>query len=193
LIEPSSDKIGNYLRCLNFTNQDQSSVKLIFVPSYLQGQDGIFNVPYYDLLIGLDLTVFPSYYEPWGYTPLESIAFHVPTMTTCLAGFGLWALEEEHNRRNKRNSDSEQGVTVITRTDTNYFEVAETLKAAIIRYAEYDAQHVSEIRKNAASLSKKLDWKYLIQYYLEAYAFALNKAQLMKLKQNVENENKSSQ
>ena len=74
----------------NITNEQNSNVKVIFVPSYLNGDDGIFNMPYYKLLIGLDLTVFPSYYEPWGYTPLESVAFHVPTITTDLAGFGLW-------------------------------------------------------------------------------------------------------
>ena len=55
----------------------------------MDGKDGIFNMTYYDLLIGMDATVYPSYYEPWGYTPLESIAFGIPTVTTDLAGFGL--------------------------------------------------------------------------------------------------------
>ena len=67
-----------------------SKVHVIFVPSYLDDRDGIFDKSYYELLVGMDLTLFPSYYEPWGYTPLESIAFSVPTVTTTLAGFGLW-------------------------------------------------------------------------------------------------------
>ena len=54
-------------------------------------------MPYYDLLVGMDLTAFPSYYEPWGYTPLESLAFKVPTITTTLAGFGLWVKEHYNN------------------------------------------------------------------------------------------------
>ncbi|MDR1526899.1 MAG: glycogen/starch synthase [Dysgonamonadaceae bacterium] len=178
LIEYSSDKVCHYLRYFHFTNQDDSSVKLIFVPSYLNGYDGIFNLSYYDLLIGLDLTIFPSYYEPWGYTPLESIAFHVPTITTLLAGFGLWAQEEEATGR--KRPDRERGVTIIHRTDTNYFEVAETIKETVIRYSEYDSQSMAEIRKDACALSRKADWAHFIRYYLEAYAFALQKVQLRK-------------
>ena len=169
LVQFSSDKVCNYIQYLNFTNQDASSVKLIFVPSYLTGNDGIFNLPYYDLLMGLDLTVFPSYYEPWGYTPLESIAFHVPTITTNLAGFGVWA-----ETMKKKTPDKQDGVYVIERTEDNYFEVAETIKDVIMRYSEYDAQQISEIRKNAYALSKKADWAHFIQYYLKAYDIALN-------------------
>ncbi len=75
---------------LAYANQQSQAVKIIFVPSYLNGNDGIFNMDYYDLLVGFDLTIFPSYYEPWGYTPLESAAFGIPTITTDLAGFGQW-------------------------------------------------------------------------------------------------------
>jgi len=166
LVEHSSDKVCNYIQHLNFTNQDHSSVNLIFVPSYLNGDDGIFNLPYYDLLIGLDLTVFPSYYEPWGYTPLESIAFHVPTITTNLAGFGLWTEETEKKGEWK-------GVNVVERTEDNYFEVAEKIKETIIRYSQYDAEQISTIRKNAHTLSKKADWAHFIQHYLQAYDIAL--------------------
>ena len=66
-----------------------SKVRVIFVPTYLNGTDGIFDKTYYELLAGMDVTVFASYYEPWGYTPLESVAFSVPTITTTLAGFCL--------------------------------------------------------------------------------------------------------
>ena len=91
LVNPDHDLIMGHLRHLGFCNSEKERVKVIFVPSYLNGNDGIFNVPYYDLLIGMDLTVFPSYYEPWGYTPHESVAFSIPTITTSLSGFGTWA------------------------------------------------------------------------------------------------------
>ena len=81
------DKVLNYISHAGFTNQASEKLKIIFVPCYLDGRDGIFNKPYYDLLIGMDATVYPSYYEPWGYTPLESVAFGIPTVTTNLAGF----------------------------------------------------------------------------------------------------------
>ena len=92
----NSDPIVNALNGSILTTDD-SKVKVIFVPTYLNKADGIFNKDYYELLVGMDITVFPSYYEPWGYTPLESVAFSVPTITTTLAGFGLWVdKQREH-------------------------------------------------------------------------------------------------
>ena len=89
LMDPEYDIITRRLREVKLNNAVGDKVKVYFIPSYLNGDDGIFNMKYYDLLAGLDLTVFPSYYEPWGYTPLESLAFKVPTLTTTLAGFAI--------------------------------------------------------------------------------------------------------
>lgn len=96
-------------------NRKEDKVKVIFCPSYLNGNDGVFNLSYYDLLIGLDGTAFPSYYEPWGYTPLESLAFKVPTITTNLAGFGKWV--------NDYYPQKQKAIEVVNRTDSNYGEV----------------------------------------------------------------------
>ncbi|MCK7534036.1 MAG: glycosyltransferase [Marinilabiliales bacterium] len=109
------DPVINQLARENITNNEKDKVKVIFVPSYLNGNDGIFNKTYYDLLIGFDLTVYPSYYEPWGYTPLESLMFHVPTVTTNLSGFGLWV--------NTHFEDPGNGCLVINRNDGNDGEV----------------------------------------------------------------------
>ncbi|MDE6331085.1 MAG: glycogen/starch synthase, partial [Muribaculaceae bacterium] len=92
-----SDPIIQRIHGLGFTNDINSRVSVIYVPCYLNGTDGIFDMTYYDLLPGLDATVFPSYYEPWGYTPLESVAFGVPTITTSLSGFGQWILGNFEN------------------------------------------------------------------------------------------------
>ncbi|MBP1646554.1 MAG: glycosyl transferase [Bacteroidetes bacterium] len=86
----SDDRVLNMMTSLGIRNGKEDKVKIIFVPCYLDENDGVFDLNYYDLLLGYDLSVYPSYYEPWGYTPLESIAFHVPTVTTDLTGFGLW-------------------------------------------------------------------------------------------------------
>lgn len=93
LNEPGNDIILNRMKALGLVNKEGSKVKVIYVPSYLNGDDGVLDRKYYDLLMSMDMTVFPSYYEPWGYTPLESLAFGVPTVTTTLAGFGLWVLQ----------------------------------------------------------------------------------------------------
>ncbi len=84
------DQVLDMLKYLGMGNRPGDKVKVIFVPCYLDGRDGIMNKEYYDILLGQDLSVYASYYEPWGYTPLESVAFRVPTITTDLAGFGLW-------------------------------------------------------------------------------------------------------
>ena len=100
-------------------NRKEDKVKVIFCPSYLNGNDGVFNLSYYDLLIGLDGTAFPSYYEPWGYTPLESLAFKVPTITTTLAGFGKWV--------NDFYPEKQKAIEVVTRTDSNYGDVVASI------------------------------------------------------------------
>jgi glycosyltransferase involved in cell wall biosynthesis len=165
---PEKDKICEYLRFLDFLNQKEYKTKILFVPSYLNGNDGIFNLSYYDLLIGLDLTVFPSYYEPWGYTPLESIAFGVPTVTTDLAGFGLWAKESgiSGNRLT-------EGVEVIERTDGNYFEVAENIKNSVVNYSKLTNKEILRTKSSTQTLSKKASWAQFIKYYYEAYDKAL--------------------
>ena len=111
-MSPEYDAISHRLADLGLDNSEHTKVKVYFIPSYLNGNDGVFNMSYYDLLNGMDLAVFPSYYEPWGYTPLESLAFKVPTLTTSLAGFGLWV----RGHYGKQHP----GITVVTRNDSNY-------------------------------------------------------------------------
>lgn len=171
LHEAWNDPVLNFLRSHGMKNDRHSRVKVIFVPCYLDGNDGIFQLPYYDLLIGDDLAAYPSYYEPWGYTPLEAVAFHVPCITTSFSGFGVWACSSIG-----RDSKLEDGVEVIGRNDYNALEVAEQLSATIARYAAFDKKTTDKARHNAAKLAEKALWKNFITYYYEAYDFALRKA-----------------
>lgn len=164
------DKVLNYISHAGFTNQATEKLKIIFVPCYLDGRDGIFNKPYYDLLIGMDATVYPSYYEPWGYTPLESVAFGIPTVTTNLAGFGLWA---EKSVSGKNISD---GVAVIDRTDFNYFDVADAITTSILSLVKKSNKEAGEIRKRCFELAKKAEWSKFIVYYQTAFSEALKAA-----------------
>jgi glycosyltransferase involved in cell wall biosynthesis len=138
------------------------------VPSYLNGNDGIFNLSYYDLLIGLDLSVFPSYYEPWGYTPHESIAFSIPTITTSLSGFGVWAQKQGE----KKGMDD--GIEVIHRDDDNQAEVAEEISSIIYDFSLKSVEQVTLLKQAAAALSDRADWTHFIVYYQEAYSKALH-------------------
>lgn len=165
-----SDNVLNMLKGLGMHNAADDKVKVIFVPCYLDGKDGIFNKDYYDILLGEDLSVYASYYEPWGYTPLESVAFKVPTITTDLAGFGLWV-----NSLNNQHGIND-GVEVLHRSDSNYCDVAENIKETILFFNEKTPSEIRNIRKRAANVAEQALWKHFIQYYYKAYDVALNNA-----------------
>jgi phosphorylase/glycogen(starch) synthase len=145
------------------------NVHVVFVPTYLNGNDGVLNLPYYDLLIGLDLTVFPSYYEPWGYTPLESMAFHVPTITTSLSGYGVWCEEQGCTTIDK-------GVAVIYRNDSNTHDVITHIVNTIEYYLSLTPKKVSAAREAAVKLALQAEWKNFFTYYRDAYTIALKKS-----------------
>ncbi len=165
---PSSDPVLQRIIENNLSNDKESRVKIIFVPSYLNGSDGIFNIPYFDLLIGFDLSVFPSYYEPWGYTPLESLMFSIPTVTTTLAGFGLWVREYFKEPGN--------GVSIITRTDDNAAEVVAGIRDFISLYINLNPAEVAAARQKAYEVSRIAMWDTLVQHYFKAYEEALVKS-----------------
>lgn len=169
----NEDVIACAIRNMGLANNDgKNRVKVIYVPCYLKGSDGIFNKDYYDVLIGNDLSIYPSYYEPWGYTPLESAAFHIPTITTNLTGFGLWV-----NSVLGRRGEIIDGVEVIERNDSNYFAVADVITKIICTFAKLSEKEVAERRKKALKLADKALWKHFIKKYFSAYDFALCEAQ----------------
>ncbi len=177
LNEQQNDRALGMINWLGMRNQKGEKVKLIFIPCYLTGDDGIVNLSYFDVILGNDLCVYPSYYEPWGYTPLEAVAFKVPCITTDLAGFGLWAHSECGGK-----STLDNGVEVIHRTDYNYNEVADDIKKTVIKYANATKTKQTRMRNNARSLSEKALWTHFIEYYYNAYDFALRKAEARKEK-----------
>lgn len=168
----SHDNVLGMMKYYDMHNRKDEKVKVIFLPCYLDGNDGIVNLTYYDIVLGNDLCIYPSYYEPWGYTPLEAIAFKVPCITTDLAGFGLWA-----NSVFGKNGEIEDGVKVIHRTDYNYSEVADIIKDTVADFSNMPKKQVDACRKNAGELSKKALWIEFIKYYYEAYDIALGKAE----------------
>ena len=171
----SHDNVLGMMKYYDMHNRQDEKVKVIFLPCYLDGKDGIVNLTYYDIVLGNDLCIYPSYYEPWGYTPLEAVAFKVPCITTDLAGFGLWA-----NTVFGKYGEIEDGVKVIHRTDYNYSEVADSIKDTVAAYSTMDKKQIDACRKHAGELSKKALWNEFIKYYYEAYDIALTKAEARK-------------
>lgn len=144
-------------------NRPEDHVNIIFAPVYLDGNDGLFNLTYADILIGFDLGIFPSYYEPWGYTPTETLAFHIPTVTTNFAGLGMLIKQ------------SGSGFNVLDRSDHDERHIAGEIATIIRNYAVMTAEQMHEAREAAFRLSKLVQWKNLIVHYKAAYSIALQK------------------
>jgi phosphorylase/glycogen(starch) synthase len=167
LHDAEMDPIMKRIRDLKLENAKEDKVKLIYVPSYLNGNDGIFNLSYYDLLMGIDQTVFATYYEPWGYTPLESIAFGVPTVTTSYSGLGRWIMEECKQEC--------KAISIIDRSKLNDNQLVEKVVDSILSIYSSNTDELKKNRENAFRISKTALWSKLISNYLKAYSMALSR------------------
>lgn len=165
LDEVGYDPIINKIKNLHLKNGQDNKIKVIFTPSFLNGYDGIFQMPYYDLLIGMDLTIFPSYYEPWSYTPLESMAFGIPTVTTSLTGFGNWV-----KAKTKGIID---GIEVIERNDENSVEATKKIAQIVLSFSQMSNQEKTKAVTTAQNLTQSIDWEQLIKNYYKAFDIAI--------------------
>ena len=136
----------------------------------LNGSDGFFNMTYDDLLTASDLGVFPSWYEPWGYTPHESAAYAVPTITTDLSGFGIWV----HELSGKVDT---QGVSIVPRRMAAATETVQSLRDILLEYASYDLSVLDARRVAARELAAHTSWKAFFPNYIKAYTLALAKSE----------------
>ena len=160
-----SDAIMCRLRSLG-VNADDDKVTFIYIPCYLDGRDGVLDIPYYDMLPALDLTIFPSYYEPWGYTPLESIAFGVPTVSSDKAGFGQWIIDDFDP------TFTCCGAEVIERNDHNYAAAADSIARKVEYIAGVPAGVPAAIGQAARHTASQARWQLFIAHYLKAFAVA---------------------
>src|SRR5574344_621577 len=165
LYDPENDPILRAIKANDLHNSTADKVKIMFIPSYLDGNDGIVNLNYFDFLIGFDVSIFPSYYEPWGYTPMESMAFHIPSITTNLAGFGLWI----------QNSVLELNgaLGVVSRSDGQTERVVKEIVSRIENTLQLNDEEIKKLREKAFEISKSTLWENFITYYYKAYEIAL--------------------
>ncbi|MCH5347167.1 MAG: glycogen/starch synthase [Muribaculaceae bacterium] len=176
---PGEDPVYNRILGLGYGANGATDVEVIYVPCYLDGRDGIFNMTYYDLLPGVDATVFPSYYEPWGYTPLESIAFGVPTITTTLSGFGQWILDT------RESTFDNCGVNVESRGDGNYHDVVSAISRSLEYLLGCDSESLKKISAKASETAADALWSNFIDFYMTAYNMAVDaeRARVIQLSQ----------
>lgn len=158
-----NDPVLSELKNLGIENDISDNLHIIFAPVYLDGNDGVINLSYYDFLIGFDISIFPSYYEPWGYTPLESIAFKIPTITTNFAGFGDWVINNF-----KLTHDS---VKVITRHEGKGESAIKEIEESVLVYA--NSIDLINARKETSKVLKKALWSEMADNYFKAWALAV--------------------
>lgn len=149
-------------------NNPEDKVKVIYVPTYLNGDDGIFNFSYFDLLSGFDITLFPSLYESWGYASQESVGLGIPTVTSSLSGFGVWVKEHLHNTQNV--------VKVIDRVNEDIETTINELSHIIFNFSKLDKEGIEQIRKESFEIEELTTWKNVIDVYYQAYSLAIDKA-----------------
>ncbi len=163
LFDGERDPVQQHAKTLGFDNRLGARVKIVQVPVYLHAQDGFLDLPYEAVLRAMELTVFPSFYEPWGYTPEESLAVGVPTVTTDCAGFGRWARDAKLG--------PEDGVWLLPRVGVEYAaaarDLAGKLETALAERRERD-ERVRICRRTARMTS----WSDLIARYEEAFSLA---------------------
>ncbi len=155
-----ADPILQACKDLGLMNQPGGRVQVIFDPAYLNGHDGLINMPYYDALAGCDLGVFPSYYEPWGYTPLESVAYGVPTVTTDQAGFGLWVEE---------TCGETPGVILLQRRGRPIRAIEDHLYEILKDFLSWTPEEMTRRRQNARRVALRANWQNFYKFYLAAY------------------------
>jgi len=159
------------LRENGLLNREEDLVKVIVEPVYLDGNDGFIELEYYDAMAGCHLGLFPSYYEPWGYTPLESAALGVPSVTTDLSGFGMF-IKSKHLENN--------GLYVLDRFNRDEEKAIADFAKLLHEFSKtYHTQRV-ELKLAAKKVSANADWNILIRNYVKAYNLAATKDPIKK-------------
>lgn len=162
------DPILAQLNTCHLNNAKEDSVKVIYHPDFLTGSGPLIGLDYDQFVRGAHLGVFPSYYEPWGYTPLECAAMGIPAITSDLAGFGTYLQQNI--------PDHEQnGLFVVERRYRSFHESADQLTYFLEKILTMNRRERIQLRNRVEALSEHFDWKHLSKYYTDAYALAIKK------------------
>jgi glycogen(starch) synthase len=168
LHDPDNDEVLNNLRQNKLINSPEDKVKVVYHPDFINSTNPLFGIDYPDFVRGCNLGIFPSYYEPWGYTPLECIASGVPTVTSNLSGFGDYV-------ENNPDIDFDSGIMVLDRKGKDMDTSAKELAKVLFEFVQTSTRYRIDQRNKAEDLSEQFDWGVLGAEYIEAYTKAINK------------------
>ena len=166
LVDDANDNILNFLRTANLINHESDKVKVVYHPDFISSTNPLFGMEYDDFVRACHLGVFPSYYEPWGYTPLESLARGVASVTSDLSGFGDYM-------KNVSIGDKKHGMFIVKRANKSFDEAAEELTNVMWEFTQITSRERIDMRNKSEDLSEVFDWKNLYKAYESSYKIAL--------------------
>ncbi len=163
LVDDNKDEIIQFLRVANLVNSKNDRVKIVYHPDFITSTNPLFGgIDYRQFVRGCNLGVFPSYYEPWGYTPLECLASGIPAVTSNLSGFGDYV--EKHIKNPK-----DKGIFVVDKVKQNFDQSSGQLANMLYNFVKLDRRERVEMRNRSEASSLYFDWEYLIKYYYQSY------------------------
>ncbi|MFB6191014.1 MAG: glycogen/starch synthase [Candidatus Nanohaloarchaea archaeon] len=162
----AEDEILHRMHHRGLRNREDDRVKVIFYPTYLSMGDKLLSMSYNDAIVACSAGVFPSYYEPWGYTPVETAANGALSITTDMAGFGQFLLENT-------GEEDRKGIRVLERQDVSDGEASGRLAEMIEDIVSYSKTEITERKHNARRLAQLTSWEKLGKNYKEAHEMAV--------------------
>jgi glycogen(starch) synthase len=168
LADDAGDPILRHLRHRGLFNAEDDPVKVVFHPEFVTATSPLINLDYPQFVRGCNLGIFPSYYEPWGYTPMESIAMGVPAVTTDLSGFGAYVERHIPNA-------AEQGVLVLNRRSQGFDRAVEDMTNYLFDFVRLNRRQRIELRNKTERLGELFDWSQLVKQYHVAHDLAMER------------------
>jgi len=166
LVDDANDPVLKHLRYRGLFNAGDDPVKIVFHPEFVSATSPLLNLDYEQFVRGCHLGIFPSYYEPWGYTPMECVALGNPTVTTDLSGFGAYV---EHHVPN----NEEQGMMVLKRRYKSFDDSTNDLANYLFGFVQMGRRARIELRNRVERVSEMFDWSVLVKHYQDAHNLAL--------------------
>jgi glycogen(starch) synthase len=165
LVDDANDPVLCHLRHLQLVNLEEDRVKVIFHPEFMSATSPLLGMDYDQFVRGCHLGVFPSYYEPWGYTPLECIVRGIPAITSDLSGFGDYIMQNfpDHN---------ENGMYVARRRTVDFWTSVHEVASWLLELSRKDRRARIDLRNRAESQAQHFDWNNLGAYYVTAHKMA---------------------
>ena len=171
LWDDQNDPILKHVRHRGLFNAADDPVKIVFHPEFVTATSPLISLDYEQFVRGCHMGIFPSYYEPWGYTPMECVALGLPAVTTDLSGFGAY-VERYVPGQHKRGIP---GISVLNRRTAGFDQAAEALMNHLVRFIQLNRRERIEMRNRVERLGELFDWSNLSKHYDEAHNLALTR------------------